>query len=145
MKVFRQYGRFQTGMKISRSSGRFLDSLGSMPPKRNTTQTAFTGEMRIHWNGPVVSRANHILFAFLDSWFGSRGRWHFQTGTNKFYTYEILDGKKSEVSRLSFVNETSSCEIYCTIYCLTHLNHTCKSLGQKDHLITFSKMEQKQT
>ena len=60
-----KYGRFQTGWKISGSSGRFPDSLGSMLLKRNATQTAFTGEMHIDWNGPVVSRADHLLSASL--------------------------------------------------------------------------------
>ena len=78
-----------------------------MKPERNANQTAFTGEMHIDWNGPVLSRADHILSASLDRWFGSRGRWHFKTGSNKFYTSEVVDRKKSEISRLSFLNKGS--------------------------------------
>ena len=71
--------------------------LKHMSLERNTTQTTITGDIRIDWIGPVVSRADHLLSASLDSWFGSRGRWHFKTGTNKFYTSEVVDRKKSGV------------------------------------------------
>ena len=78
-KVSRQYGRFQTGWKISKHLGRFPNSLGfmllqQMNPEHNTIQTVFTGKMCIDWNGPVVSRAYHILSASLNSWFGTKGR-----------------------------------------------------------------------
>ena len=112
----RQSGRFpdriegfQKGWKISDRLedfwifGKILDSLGSilfkhMSPERNATQTAFTGKIHIDWNGPVVSRADHLLSASLDGWFGSRGRWHFKTRRNKFYTSEVVDRNKSGVS-----------------------------------------------
>ena len=57
--------------------------------------------LHLDWNRPVVSRADNILRDFLDGWLGSIGRWHFETGTNKIYTSEVVDGKKSEVTRLS--------------------------------------------
>ena len=84
-----------------------MDSLGFMLPKRNATQTVFTGEMHIDRNRPVVSRADHLFSASLDNWSGSRDRLHFKTGKNKFYTSEIVDCKKSEVSLLHFSNNTS--------------------------------------
>ena len=78
-----------------------------MKPARNAKQTAFTAWMHIDWNGPVLSRAALLLSASLDRWFGSRQRWHFKTGSDTFYTSEVVDRKKSEVSRLSFLNKTS--------------------------------------
>ena len=103
-KVFRHYGRFQAGWKIFGNFGRYQDGMGSMllkhiKPERNSTQTALTGEMHIDWNEHVVSRADHLLRASLD-WLGRRGRWHFMTGANKFYTSEVGILEKSEVSRL---------------------------------------------
>ena len=70
--------------------------------ERIATQTAFTGKMHKDRNKPVVSRADHLLSASLDRLFGSRGRWHFKTATNKLYTSEVVNTKKSEVSRLYF-------------------------------------------
>ena len=82
-----------------------VESMGSMLQKHmkselNANQTAFTAEMHIDWNGPVVSRADHLLSASLDRWFGSRKRWHFKTGSNTFYTSELVDRKKTEVSHI---------------------------------------------
>ena len=68
----------------------------------NTTQSAFTGDMHIDRNDLVVSNADHLFSTSFGRWFGSRGWWHFKTGTNKFYTSEVVDRKKSEVSRLYF-------------------------------------------
>ena len=131
----RPYGRFQTGWKISGNTGRFQDTLGSlllkhMKPERKATQTAFTGEMHLDWNGPVVSTAEYLIRASMDRWFGSRGR-SISTGTSKIYTSDVVIRKKSEVSRLSFLNKTFICEIYCSIHCLRHLNHTCHPQRQK--------------
>ena len=83
-KVSRQYGRFQTGLKISGNLERLPDSLGCMflqqiNHESNANQTAFTGEMLIDRNGPVFSRANHILSASFDCWFGTRGWCHFHS------------------------------------------------------------------
>jgi hypothetical protein len=36
--------------------------------------------MHIHWKGPVISRANHLLSASLDGWLGNW--WHLKTGKN---------------------------------------------------------------
>ena len=55
----------------------------------------------------MVSIADNIFSASLDGGLGSIGWWHFKTGTNKFYTSEVVDRKKSEVSRLSLLNKTS--------------------------------------
>ena len=84
-----------------------VESMGSMlqnhmKPERNANQTAFTADMHIDKNGPVVSRADHHLSASLNHWFGSRMRWHFKTGSKTFYTLEVVDRKKTEVSRLYF-------------------------------------------
>ena len=68
-----------------------------MSPEVNATQTTIKGDIHIDWNGPVVSRVDHLLSASLDSWFNSRRRWYFKTGTNKFYTFEVVDRKKSGV------------------------------------------------
>ena len=78
----------------------------------NATQTAFKGKMHKDRNGPVISRADHLLSASLDRWFGSRGRWHFKTVTNKLYTSEVENRTKSKVSRFFFVLNKTSCEIY---------------------------------
>ena len=48
-----------------------VESMGSMlqkhmKPERNAKQTAFKTDMHIDWNGPVVSRADHLLSASLD-------------------------------------------------------------------------------
>ena len=98
----RPHGRFQTGWIFFGNLKRFLDSLGlmllkHMSPERIATQTTITGNIHKDWNGHMVSRVNHLLSAFLDSQFGSRGRWHFKTGTNKFYTSEVVDRNKSGV------------------------------------------------
>ena len=89
-----------------------VESMGSMLQKhmkteRNAAQSAFEGEMHIDWNGPVVAKADHLLNTSLDRKFGSRRRWHFKTGSTRFYTSEVVDRKKTEVSRLSFLNKTS--------------------------------------
>ena len=55
--------------------------------------------MHIHWKGHVISRANHLLSASLDGWFGNW--WLLKTGTNKSYTFKVVGKKKSKVSRLS--------------------------------------------
>ena len=99
-------------MEDFRQVGRLQDSLSSlllkhMKPEGNATEAEFTEEMHITWNGPVVSRADHLIRASLDRWFGSRGRWHFKTGTSKFYTSAVVFRKKSEVSRMYFLNKTS--------------------------------------
>ena len=49
----------------------------------------------------MVSKADNILSASLDGGLGSIGHRHFKTGTNKVYTSEVVDRKKSDVSRLS--------------------------------------------
>ena len=67
-------------------------------------QVAFEAEMNIDWNGPVVSKADHLLEESLDRHFGSRKRWSFKSGEIKFYTSKVIDRKKSETSRLSFMN-----------------------------------------
>ena len=59
-----------------------VESMGSMlqkymKPEHNNAQSAFEGEMHIDWNGPVVSRADHILRSSMVRKFGSRKRWHF--------------------------------------------------------------------
>ena len=89
-----------------------VESMGSMLQKhmkteRNAAQSAFEGEMHIDWNGPVVAKADHLLNTSLDRKFGSRRHWHFKTGSTRFYTSEVVDRKKTEVSRLSFLNKTS--------------------------------------
>lgn len=88
-----------------------VESMGSMlqkhmKPERNANQSAFEGEMHIDWNGPVVTRADQLLSRSLDRKFGSRKRWHFKTGSSRFYTSEVVDRKKSETSRLSFLNKS---------------------------------------
>ena len=47
-------------------------------PEHNATQRTITGNIHIDWNGPVASRADHLLSASLDSWFGSKGWLAFQ-------------------------------------------------------------------
>ena len=47
--------------------GSFQDTLGSlllkhMKPERNATQTAFTGDMYIDWNGPVFWLQRTVAF-----------------------------------------------------------------------------------
>ena len=128
MEGSRHYGRFPEIQK------RFQDTLGAlllkhMKPERNATHTSFTGEMHIDWNGPVVLTADYLIRASMDRWSGSRGR--ISTGTSKSYTSDVVIRKKSEVSRLSFLNKTFICEIYCSIHCLRHLNHTCHPQRQK--------------
>ena len=61
--------------------------------------------MHIDWNGPVVSRANTLLEISLDRKFGSRKQWNFKRGDTKFYTSKVVDRKKEEISRLSFLNQ----------------------------------------
>ena len=75
-----------------------------MKLERNASGSSFEGEMHFDWNGIVVSRADNILSVSLDRHFGSRKRWHFKTGSTSFYTSEVVDRKKSEMSRLSFLN-----------------------------------------
>ena len=80
-----------------------VESMGSMlqkhmKPERNANQSAFEGEMHIDWNGPVVSRADHLLSRSLDRKFGSRKRWHFKSGSSRFYTSDVVDRKRSETS-----------------------------------------------
>ena len=83
-----------------------VESMGSMQQKHMKCNAKQTAEIHTDLNGPVVSRADH-LSASLDCWFGSRKRWHFETGSNAFYTSEVVDRKKTEVSRLSYLNKTS--------------------------------------
>ena len=95
MDGFQTAWNISNGLEFFGNLKRFLDSLGfmilkHMSPERNATQTKITGDIRKDWNGPVVSRADNLHSASLDSWFGSKGRWHFKTGTNKFYTSEPL-------------------------------------------------------
>ena len=54
--------------------------------------------LHIDLSTPVVSRADIIISASLDVGLGSIGQWHFKTDTNKFYIYEVVDEKNSEVS-----------------------------------------------
>ena len=61
--------------------------------------------MHIDWNGPVLSRADSLLEMSLDRKFGSRKQWNFKSGESKFYTSKVVDRKKAETSRLSFLNE----------------------------------------
>ena len=76
-----------------------------MKPERNEKQTALTADMHIDRNGPVVSRADHLLGASLDCLFGSRNRW--QAWKQHTLYLEVVDIKKTEVSRLLFLNKTS--------------------------------------
>ena len=77
-----------------------------MKPERNATQSVYEDEMHIDWNGPVISRADTLLSVSLDRKFGSRKRWNFKTGSSTFYTSKVVERKKSETSRLSFLNKT---------------------------------------
>ena len=77
--------------------------LKHMSSEHNAAETTIKGDINIDWNDPVVSRVDQLLSASLDSWFGSRGRWHFKTGTNKFYTSEVVDRKKSGVAIKSYM------------------------------------------
>ena len=95
MNGFEAAWKISNGLEFFGILKRFLDSLGlmllkHMSPERNATLATITGDIHIDWNGPVVSRANNLLSASLDSWFGSKDRWHFKIGTNKFYTSEPL-------------------------------------------------------
>ena len=76
-----------------------------MKGERNAQQDAFDAEKHIDWNGPVVSRANTLLEISLDRKFGSRKQWNFKSGDTKFYTSKVVDRKKEEISRLSFLNQ----------------------------------------
>ena len=87
-----------------------VESMGSMlqkhmKPERNAKQSVFDDEMHIDWNGPVLSRADSLLEMSLDRKFGSRKQWNFKSGESKFYTSKVVDRKKAETSRLSFLNE----------------------------------------
>jgi hypothetical protein len=77
-----------------------VESMGSMQQKHMKRNAKQTAEIHTDWNGPVVSRTDH-LSASLDCWFGSK------TGRNTFYTSEVVDRKKTYVSRLSYLNKTS--------------------------------------
>ena len=86
-----------------------VESLGSvlqkhMKPERPAKQSSFDSELQIDWNGPVISKADNLLERSLDRKFGSRKRWNFKVGNSKFYTSKVVDRKKSETSRLSFLN-----------------------------------------
>ena len=86
-----------------------VESMGSMlqkhmKPERPAKQSAFEAEMNIDWNGPVVSKSDHLLEEALDRKFGSRKKWSFKSGDSKFYTSKVVDRKKCETSRLSFMN-----------------------------------------
>ena len=76
-----------------------------MKGERNSQQDTFDAEMHIDWNGPVVSRANTLFEISLDRKFGSRKQWNFKRGDTKFYTSKVVDRKKEEISRLSFLNQ----------------------------------------
>ena len=117
---------FRKCMKISGQSG-----LKQMKPERKAMQTSFTGETHIDWNHPVVLKVDYLIRDPLNRWFGSRGRWHFKTGTSKLYTSEVVIRKNSEIFGLCFLNKTYKCEIYFTIHCLRYPNHTCHPLRQK--------------
>ena len=129
----------QTVFKISGKSGRFSDILENFwtvlkvsgeSGKCSGQSPRFPESLEDFWTGWKIS--DHPLIAFLDSWFGSRGRWHFKTGSNKFYTSEMVDRKKYEVSRLSFLNNTFNVKYtVVSVYCLRHLNHTFHLLRQK--------------
>ena len=87
-----------------------VESMGSMlikhmKPERPAGQISFESELNIDWNGPVVARADSLLARSLDRKFGSRKRWNFKTGSSKFYTSQVVDRKKGESSRLSFLNK----------------------------------------
>ena len=86
-----------------------VESLGSvlqkhMKPERTAKQSIFDSELPIDWNGPVVDKADSLLERSLDRKFGSRKRWNFKVGDSKFYTSKVVDRKKTETSRLSFLN-----------------------------------------
>ena len=82
--------------------------LNHMNPEFNPTHTEFIGRwtLHIHWNGPVISRADHLLSASLGGWFGNW--WNLKTGTSKFDTSKVVDRKKSKVSRLSLLKKKTS-------------------------------------
>ena len=87
-----------------------VESLGSvlqkhMKPERSAKQSSFDSELHIDWNGPVVTKADSLLERSLDKKFGSRKRWNFKVGDSKFYTSKVVDRKKAETSRLSFLNK----------------------------------------
>ena len=75
-----------------------------MKSERPGKQTSFTNEMHIDWNGPVLSKADNLLARSLDRKFGSRRKWNFTSGESKFYTSAVVDRKKCETSRLSFLD-----------------------------------------
>ena len=86
-----------------------VESLGSllqkhMKPERSAKQNTFDSELHIDWNGPVISRADSLLERSLDRKFGSRKRWNFKAGESKFFTSKVVNRKKCEISRLSFLN-----------------------------------------
>ena len=109
----RKQGSFNIALKLlcKKPNEAVVENMRSMlkkhmKPERNAKQTAFTADMHIDLNGHVVSRADHHLSASQDHWFGSRKRWHFKTGNSRYYNSEVVDRKKTEVSRLSFQNKT---------------------------------------
>ena len=86
--------------------GTFQDSLSSLllkhrKPEPNAIQTAFTGEIHINWNGPLVSRADHLIRASLDHCTGlaaETGGISRLVSTSKLYTSEVVIRKMFEVS-----------------------------------------------
>ena len=75
-----------------------------MKPERPGKQNSFTNEMHIDWNGPVLSRADYLLARSVDRKFGGRRKWNFKSEESKFYTSAVVDRKKCEQSRLSFLD-----------------------------------------
>ena len=71
-----------------------------MKPQRLGKQITFGSEMHIYWNSPVVFKADNVLARSLD-----RKKWNFKSGNTKFYTSAVVDRKKVESSRLSFLEE----------------------------------------
>ena len=78
-----------------------------MKPQRPGKQITLVSELHIVWKGPVVSKADNVLARSLDRTFGSRKAWNFKSGNTKFYTLAVVDGKKVESSRLSFLERTN--------------------------------------
>ena len=61
--------------------------------------------MIIDWNGPGISKADIVPARSLDRKFGSRNKWNFNSGNTKFYTSAVVDRKRVESSRLSFLEK----------------------------------------
>ena len=72
-------------------------------PQRNCNFRRYETELMIDWNGPNLSKAEALLINSLDRHFGSRKKWHFKTGSTKYFISRVVYDINKQTSRICFL------------------------------------------